>query len=105
MFVMCVFAKHSICKGLFCFFFYHRLISVAHVKMFRDVWPDSRGWMCLHVCGFWIWRLDLEKSGNGHLSCCCLVNQTGGQGEMVLVGWSGGLLAHKSTSGQPKFGA
>lgn len=64
MFVTCIFAKHSIWKGLF-------LSQINICCTCEDVyWPNSRGWMRLHVCGFWIWRLDLEKSGNGRLSCC-----------------------------------
>lgn len=76
MFFTCIFAKHSICKGLF-------LSQINICCSCEDVyWPDSRAWMCLHVCGFRIWRLDLEKSGNGRLSCCCWPRESNGE-------WSG----------------
>lgn len=52
--------------------------------------------MCLHVGGFWIWRLDLEKSGNGRLSCCCWPHESNGGGDRVRWCWwaGGGVFWH-----------
>lgn len=93
MFLTCTFAKRSICKGLF-------LSQINICCSCEDVyWPDSRGWMCLHVYGFRIWRLELEKSGNGHLSCCYWPHESneatewGGVGGLGEGGGWGQLLA------------